>query len=257
MQYSFFINKYVLHFKLMIKIRLMYKSIILVFLFFIACSPKGRYGNISPSEANYILIKRTQEPWAGNFAEVKELLRKKANIEYTGEPSYGGCTPFLSACGALECLRFNKIDSPSTIDSMEMEAIKIVKYLAKKGANVHAKSLTGWNGLHIAARGGRSKMIPVLVNLGLDINLRYKIKYGGRAPLNEAIVSGDLATVKAVVEAGADINLCDSYGNTPLDYAVVYVSGEARRYYYHDQQAIVEYLTSKGAKHGKMNLKAD
>lgn len=55
---------------------------------------------------------------------------------------------------------------------MEMEAIKIVKYLAKKGANVHAKTIGGWSGLHLAARGGRSKMIPVLLNLGLDVNLQ-------------------------------------------------------------------------------------
>jgi len=59
-------------------------------------------------------------------------------------------------------LRYIKID----------KAIKIVKYLAKKGANVHAKTIGGWNGLHIAAKGGRSQMIPVLVNLGLDVNLQ-------------------------------------------------------------------------------------
>ena len=237
-------NKYILLFILIVIVALS------------SIKAQDKFEEMSKAKASRHLLIYTIKPWHGNLARVKVLVEeKKADIEYTGEPSYGGCTPFLSACGALECLRFNKIFTSGKIDSMEMEAIKIVKYLAKKGANVHAKSLTGWNGLHLAARGGRSKMIPVLVNLGLDVNLQYEPATMGRTPLIEAIVSGDLATVKALVEAGADLTILTPHENSPLDFAVACVSGETRKYPYHDQKAIVEYLKSKGAKHGKNDFR--
>ena len=93
-------------------------------------------------------------------------------------------------------------------------------------------------------------MIPVLVQMGLDINKRDSTLLQ-TTPLVLGIGVGSLPTVKALVESGADINLCTVRGNSPLDWAVGCASGNTENYPYHDQQAIVEYLISKGAKHGK------
>ncbi len=60
------------------------------------------------------------------------------------------------------------------------------------------------NGLHLPKRG-------------LDIN--EKDSEGG-TPLIHAIGAGDLATVRAIVKSGADINICTPDGNSPLDWAM-------------------------------------
>ncbi len=241
------------------------KILVQLFIVFIAltsCIQNGRYGKISPAQANWFLSERTKRPWFGHLEEVIELVEKGANLEYGGMGSKASQrTPFLNAAGALDCLMRQKHLSPGKIDSMEMEAVKIVKYLASKGANIHAKNGTSQklNALHLAACGGREKMIPVLVELGLDINSRDSTEGFGSTVLLHAIAAGDLATVKAVVESGADINLCSLDGNSPLDWAMKYAHPKSKGHLwlipYRDQQAIADYMQSIGAKHGANNYK--
>ncbi|WP_162845451.1 ankyrin repeat domain-containing protein [Labilibaculum antarcticum] len=202
----------------------------------------------------------TTEPWSNSFDDVFEILERGADIEYIDSSKKAYTTPFLNASGALKCLREKDQRRPGEIDSMEIEAVKIVKYLAKKGADIHATtSGNNLNALHLAANGGREKMIPVLVKLGLDINSRNGDPDYGGTVLWHAINAGDLATVKAVVEAGADINLCLLDGNSPLDWAMAYANPKAKEALwlvpYRDQEAIADYMQSIGAKHGKNQFK--
>ncbi|MGQ1911721.1 ankyrin repeat domain-containing protein [Marinifilum sp. RC60d5] len=205
----------------------------------------------------------TETPWASrnSCSRVKELIEDKgAEIDYIDGSASDGQTPFLNAAGALAVLKDFRKFTDGEIDSMEMEAVKIVKYLAKKGANIHATtSGNHLNALHLAANGGREKMIPVLVDLGLDINSRNGDPAYGGTVLWHAINAGDLATVKAVVKAGADINLCLLDGNSPLDWAEAYANPKAKEALwlvpYRNQQAIADYMKSIGARHGKNEFK--
>ena len=65
-------------------------------------------------------------------------------------------------------------------------------------------------------------------------------------PLVEAVVQGDLAQVKALVEAGADVNSSDAFGFRVLVNAMAHYNSE-----------IVDYLISKGAQTGLEKPKND
>ncbi len=191
--------------------------------------------------------------WNNSFDRVVELVEKKsAEIDYINPYERPRTTPFLNASGMLERLEKQDHYTQDQIDSMEIEAVKIVKFLAEKGANIHAvSSYNNMNALHLAACGGREKVIPVLVKMGLDIN---QTDSEGGTPLIHAIGAGDLATVKAIVKCGADINICTPDGNSPLDWAMAYARAKGHQWgiHYHDQDAISEYMQSlKNAKHGK------
>lgn len=69
----------------------------------------------------------------------------------------------------------------------------------------------------------------------LDIN---EVDDDGRAPLHRAIDLGDEDLARRLVDAGADVNLCDRWGNTPLWRAVYHAPGTG---------AIVEVLLEHGA----------
>ena len=47
--------------------------------------------------------------------------------------------------------------------------VDIIRYLIRRGANIEAKTLEGFNALHIAAYHGQLKSIEVLIELGAKI----------------------------------------------------------------------------------------
>ncbi|WP_328989921.1 ankyrin repeat domain-containing protein [Kribbella sp. NBC_01245] len=78
-----------------------------------------------------------------------------------------------------------------------------------------------------AAELGRVEALPILVELGFDLNVM-----GRTTPLHEAAFAGDLVTAKALIALGADPTLRDpGYDSTPLGWAE-----------HNGQQAMVDYL---------------
>jgi uncharacterized protein len=75
----------------------------------------------------------------------------------------------------------------------------------------------GFAALHYAAREGCVACISVLVKGGADINI---LDGQGTTPLVIALMNLRFDTGKALIESGADIQLWDFYGQTPL-YAAV------------------------------------
>ena len=227
----------------------------------ISCSPQkaNQFKEASQHGLNVYLWETTNKIWTNSFENrIVELVERGAEIDYVDGSASDGQTPLLNAAGMLKRLRDKNHHTNEQIEAYELEAVKIVKYLAKKGANIHATTLIlKLNALHMAANGGREKMIPVLVKLGLDINSRNGDPDYGGTVLWHAITAGDLATVKAVVEAGADINLCLFDGNSPLDWAEAYARSKKTSWHrpYDDQDSIAAYMQSIGAKHGKNNFK--
>jgi len=203
---------------------------------------------------NYYLWSTTNKIWTNSFdSRIVELIERGAEIDFINLDGGYRTTPLLNASGMLENLKEQYHYTDEEIEAYELEAVKIVKYLAEKGANVHALNRSHQNALHLAAMGGRDKVVPVLADLGVDINQKDSI-FWQNTPLILAIGAGDLATVKALVKAGADINLCSAFGNTPLDWAVGYSKAITDNYPYHNQKEILEYLLSLGAKSGKKDF---
>lgn len=153
------------------------------------------------------------------------------------------------AAGALELDR-SKYPSESFRDSCEIEAVKIVKYLVSKGADLHAtdSSVNRRNALHLAAIGGRPRMIRALVELGIDINSRDRMNI---TPLIQAAGSGCIEGVKACIEQGADINAQMNGPRTALDAAYEFGTQEAYDWgmvICRDHKEIIAYLKKHGAK---------
>lgn len=69
------------------------------------------------------------------------------------------------------------------------------------------------NNINISMNTRRYQTLQLLLKHGADINLRDKF---GVSPLATACQNGHDITVRFLLKNGADINLCDEYGNSPL-----------------------------------------
>ena len=84
------------------------------------------------------LLSIASKPRPGSFDEVRKLVERGAEINYVNIGYVGSTnTPLLMAAGALEFDR-SKYPSESFRDSCEIEAVKIVRYLVSKGADLNA-----------------------------------------------------------------------------------------------------------------------
>ena len=96
--------------------------------------------------------------------------------------------------------------------------------------------------LVLAALNGKSEGVRWMLEAGVPPNQPSADLYPHGMPLHHAVCSGSLSTVKALVEAGADVGIADTaWDASPLAWAEHYVSESAgdRRARY---EAIVEYL---------------
>jgi peptide-methionine (S)-S-oxide reductase len=90
--------------------------------------------------------------------------------------------------------------------------------------------------LVLAALNGKAEAVTWMIEAGADVNRPSDDLYSHGTPLHHAVCSGSLATVRALVEAGADTAKPDTaWQGTPLGWAQHYLSerkddGSQRRY---------------------------
>src|SRR5262249_34430186 len=79
--------------------------------------------------------------------------------------------------------------------------------------------------LRLAALNGKAEAVRWMVGAGADVNRPSAGLYAHGTPLHHAVCSGSLATVEALVEAGADPGKRDAAWNgTPLGWAEHYLA---------------------------------
>jgi len=61
-----------------------------------------------------------------------------------------------------------------------------------------------WTALHLAAANGQDEVVKLLVEAGMDVNLETS---AGNSPLRFAAMYGHLSTCKLLIDLGADMNL--------------------------------------------------
>jgi hypothetical protein len=74
-----------------------------------------------------------------------------------------------------------------------------------------------WKLLFVAVRKRNIEIVKALIEAGADVNT---ISYSGRTPLFDAVRYHNIEMVKALIEAGADVNKADNDRRTPLFNAV-------------------------------------
>jgi uncharacterized protein len=100
---------------------------------------------------------------------------------------------------------------------MSVGNIGWVRMLIKSGINLNIKySYYGWTALHWAAFHGKLDIVKALINAGADVNAKDN---DGWTALHLAAKYGDLDVVKALINAGADLNVQDNFGRTALHWA--------------------------------------
>ena len=168
---------------------------------------------------------------AGDIAAVRSLLAEGAHIhaQYKGGLSaivaaaYGNklaVVDVLIAAGADVNMKDDSLQSAYLIATSEGYPELLEKTLAA-GADVHATDSYNGTGLIRAADRGHVEIIQAL--LRTDIRLDHVNRLGWTALL-EAIILGDggkrhTEVVRLLTAAGADINLADRDGITPLAHA--------------------------------------
>ncbi|HIX19574.1 MAG TPA: ankyrin repeat domain-containing protein [Candidatus Akkermansia intestinigallinarum] len=90
-----------------------------------------------------------------------------------------------------------------------------VKALLAAGADVNAKDPDGWQALHVAKSPA---IIKALLSHGADINAQTDDSIG--TPLHFAVRHGRVECARTLIEAGADVNTGNTFGETPLHVAV-------------------------------------
>ena len=98
---------------------------------------------------------------------------------------------------------------------------RLLELTLTRGADVQAKDRYDGTGLIRAADRGPVRIIPSLLRAGVDVDHVNRL---GWTALLEAIVLGDggrrhTGVVRLLVAAGADVNLPDGEGTTPLAHA--------------------------------------
>ncbi|XP_044924807.1 fibronectin type 3 and ankyrin repeat domains protein 1 [Mustela putorius furo] len=113
--------------------------------------------------------------------------------------------------------------------------LDVVKYLRRHGASWETRDLGGCTALHWAADGGHCNVIDWMIKDGCEVDA---VDTGsGWTPLMRvSAVSGNQSVASVLIEAGADVNMRDKDGKTPLMVAVL-----------NNHEELVQLLLSKGA----------
>uniref|UniRef100_A0A8C4M8X4 Fibronectin type III and ankyrin repeat domains 1 n=1 Tax=Equus asinus asinus TaxID=83772 RepID=A0A8C4M8X4_EQUAS len=93
--------------------------------------------------------------------------------------------------------------------------LEVVKYLRRHGASWETRDLGGCTALHWAADGGHCNVIEWMLKDGCEVDA---VDTGsGWTPLMRvSAVSGNQGVASLLIDAGADVNVRDKDGKTPL-----------------------------------------
>ena len=94
-----------------------------------------------------------------------------------------------------------------------------LKSLFQSGLDINFFDSYNNNMLHIACYKGDSQIIEFLVKNGANPDI---LDPWGDTPLFACILDAKYENAKVLLDNGANINYIDSRGNTPLDYCFIY-----------------------------------
>ena len=156
----------------------------------------------------------------GEASSIEALLGKGANINAIDQ---NGDTPIHVAIrngrvDAVEALL--KADKDINKNQKALSLLMLAEMLGHKGIAEKLRSIDAQNmtqkELHKATLQGDIKTIRALLKKGADINIKDE---SGNTPLHDAVRKGDIDSVKILLKAGAKTNIKDKAARTPLELA--------------------------------------
>ncbi|CAL1535225.1 unnamed protein product, partial [Lymnaea stagnalis] len=104
--------------------------------------------------------------------------------------------------------------SPLMVAAQKVGTKVVIRLLLEAGAQVERVDHKGRSSLYLAVKEGRKENAEVLIQHGCDINLRcHKTE---KTAVHVAVDSLDTAMLNLLIENGADLNMADCEGDTPL-----------------------------------------
>jgi len=118
---------------------------------------------------------------------------------------------------SLEKLSITEPDFSALSAAVEREDVDDIRFLVTKYRNVNQKDLPSQNtALGIAVAAGRPRSIEALLAMGADANLANQM---GTTPLMFAVLTGDESAVRELLHAGATVETVDAAGRSALSLA--------------------------------------
>jgi ankyrin repeat protein len=95
-----------------------------------------------------------------------------------------------------------------------------VRMLLDSGADRQAVFDDELRPVHLAAICGNYKIMQMLLEKDIDVNVRAADKLRRGTPLHLAVLKGQATVVKMLLSKGAEVNAQNALGKTPLDHAI-------------------------------------
>lgn len=165
----------------------------------------------------------------GHVSLVRMLLQKGANkylenlygtaLHCAAEAGYSNTINELVYHGMSvnACEQYDRIPITCTLDNDHAAAFETFVDL---GADINVCDESGLTVFHRVAKDGCINIMDLILQRRWA-NIESESKNGLRA-IHYAVIRGNTAVLANLLEAGADVNAPDSFGNTPLHYANMY-----------------------------------
>jgi ankyrin repeat protein len=96
--------------------------------------------------------------------------------------------------------------------------VDIAKALIDNGAKLNALKENGLTPLHEAVKRDKKEMVDYLISRGAFVDIK-EVKFD-QTELHSAAIMGNADMIKALVDAGADVNSTDNSNHSALEYAL-------------------------------------
>ena len=105
-------------------------------------------------------------------------------------------------------------------DGVYKNNYKKIEEAFKEGADVNMKNDNGVWFLLVASGHGNARMVNLLLEKGIDVNITDDYDYNNNTALSTAVINAKYDVVELLIEKGADINKENNKGYTPLIHAI-------------------------------------
>ena len=162
--------------------------------------------------ANLNVVKLLLEQFGLEYIEQFNKTGKRALHEAAQNGQYDIAKYLLDNGATVDALKQG--DWTPTMLAAEKGHFEMVQLLGSYGADPSLRNKDGWNTLHIAARTGDIDILQYLYNQ--NQGLISTVSKNGRRPLHSAALNNSADAVLWLARNGAEIDVEDSSGMTPL-----------------------------------------